>query len=312
MASSTDDRAASTPASGLAATAPHGPYRGRWGAARPAALAQLALPPGRMPLLHGTRPLKQWRYVGVYGPRLMLCVGLARVGVAHQSFWAVWDREARLLHERTRLSKGRVELSMEQPGRVRVADDAGGGTPIAIDLHVVEEDGVETVSPHGGAYVWTRKQGGVPARGTVRIGGERIELDGLAVVDDSAGYHARRTDWRWSAGVGRTADGRVAAWNLVDGIHDAAAGGSERTVWLDGVAQEASPALFAADLSAVSTPGDGGALRFASEAVRERRENMLLVRSSYRQPFGTFAGTLPGGAALAEGFGVMEQHSAVW
>jgi hypothetical protein len=51
--------------------------------------------------------------------------------------------------------------------------------------------------------------------------------------------------------------------------------------------------------------------------VRERRENLLVVRSEYRQPFGTFAGELPGFAGqapivLAEGWGVMEQHSALW
>ena len=34
--------------------------------------------------------------------------------------------------------------------------------------------------------------------------------------------------------------------------------------------------------------------------------------SDYRQPFGTFTGTLGGGVELAEGFGVMERHTARW
>lgn len=309
MASTTDDRAASPGPSAADPAAPFGPYRGLFAAARPPALAGLALPPARMPLRRGARPLKQWRYVGVYGPELMVCAGAVRVGVAHQAFWAVWERAARRLHERTRLSRGGVRLSMDEPGRLHVSDKAGG-VAIEIDLTFDETDGVETVSPHGRAYAWTRKQGGVPARGTVRIGDAVHALDALAVVDDSAGYHARRTDWRWSAGVGRTADGRSAAWNLVDGVHDAQAG-SERTLWLDGEPAEAAPAFFAADLSTVRTR-DGGDLRFASEAVRSRDENMLLVRSSYRQPFGTFSGRLPGGVELAEGYGVMEQHTAVW
>lgn len=310
MAPSTDERAATAGVSADGAPTLPAPLRGRYGDERPTALAGLALPPARMPLRRGARPLKQWRYVGVYGPELMICVGAVRLGVAHQAFWAIWDRGARRLHERTRLSSGGVELSMDRPGRLRVADKAGG-VPVEIELSFEEVDGVETISPHGGAYAWTRKQGGVPARGVVRIGGAERRLDGLAVVDDSAGYHARRTAWRWSAGVGRTADARVAAWNLVAGLHDAP-GASERTVWLDGEPVEAAPATFAADLSAVATPGDGGDLRFASEAVRERTENLLLIRSSYRQPFGTFSGLLPGGVALAEGFGVMEQHTAVW
>ncbi|HST38132.1 MAG TPA: DUF2804 family protein [Conexibacter sp.] len=297
----TSEGGASAPTPG-----PFGPYRGRYGAARPAPLSQLALPPARMPLRRGARPLKQWRYVGVYGEQLMLCVGSVRVGLAHQSFWAVWSRacEARL-RERTRLSRGGVELAIDRPGRVRVGD---GG--VEIDLLLDELDGVETICPHGGAYAWTRKQGGVRAHGEVVLDGIAHAVDACAVVDDSAGYHARRTAWRWSAGVGTTDDGRSAAWNLVEGINDPAAG-SERTVWLDGVPVETAPATFAHDLSAVAT-ADGGELRFAAEATRARDENLLLVRSSYRQPFGTFGGTLPGGVPLASGYGVMEQHTAVW
>jgi hypothetical protein len=57
---------------------------------------------------------------------------------------------------------------------------------------------------------------------------------------------------------------------------------------------------------------DGSALRFAPEATRSRSDNLLLLRSDYTQPFGTFAGALEGGLELAEGFGVMERHSARW
>ena len=34
----------------------------------PAAAAGLAVPPAHMPLIRGGRPLKRWRYVGIYGP----------------------------------------------------------------------------------------------------------------------------------------------------------------------------------------------------------------------------------------------------
>jgi hypothetical protein len=278
------------------------PHRGRYGERRPPSLQALALPPARMPAWRATRPLKQWRYVGVYGRDLMLCVGAARVGPARQSFWAVWDRNARELYERTRWGRGGVRL--DRPGLVLVEDR------VRIELALDESDGIETICPNGGAYAWTRKQGGVAARGTVTIDGVARPLDALAVIDDSAGYHARHTAWRWSAGVGRSRDGATAAWNLVDGVNDPPRD-SERTVWIDGAPAEAGVATFAEDLSAVRT-SDGAALRFAAEAVRERRDNALLLRSAYRQPFGTFAGVLPGGVALAEGFGVMEQHSAVW
>jgi hypothetical protein len=75
---------------------------------------------------------------------------------------------------------------------------------------------------------------------------------------------------------------------------------------VDGQPHEVAPCTFAPDLTSV----DG--LTFQAEAGPDRRQNLLLVRSRYRQPFGTFAGELPGGIALAEGFGVMEEHEAVW
>ncbi|MGB2710344.1 MAG: DUF2804 family protein [Conexibacter sp.] len=279
------------------------PHRGRYGSPRPPSLATLPLPPARMPGWRGTRPLKQWRYVGVYGPELMLCAGAARVGPGRQSFWAVWDRAAQRLHGRTRLRSGGVELG--RPGRVLVAD----GTT-RIELTLDEDNGVETICRDGDAYAWTRKQGGVRAHGEVRLDGVVHALDALAVIDDSAGYHARHTAWRWCAGVGRAADGRSLAWNLVEGINDPPHD-SERSVWVDGVPAEAGVATFADDLSHVRT-ADGADLRFAAEAVRERRESLLLVRSAYEQPFGTFAGTLPGGLVLADGYGVMERHVAAW
>jgi hypothetical protein len=105
--------------------------------------------------------------------------------------------------------------------------------------------------------------------------------------------------------VGEDASGRSLAWNLVSGVNDSRSG-SERTVWVDGDPREVPPCRFAADLSSVDD------LLFTAEAVRERDENLLLVRSRYRQPFGTFSGQLPGGIEVAQGYGVMEEHDVWW
>jgi hypothetical protein len=176
---------------------------------------------------------------------------------------------------------------------------------VAIDLALEEGDGVEVVSPHGRSYIWTRKQGGVRAHGTVALGGRVRAIDARAVIDDSAGYHARRTAWRWSAGVGVAVSGAQVAWNLVDGVHDAPEA-SERTVWIDGEPHEVGPVRFAPGLEAV------GDLRFSAEAVRASSENLVIMRSDYEQPFGTFSGGLPVAGELREGYGVMERHEVVW
>jgi hypothetical protein len=255
-----------------------------------------------MPARQGLRALKAWRYVGIFGPELMLCLGAVRVGPARQAFWALWDRQTSLLYERTVRGRGTVRL---EPGRARVADGR-----VELDIELAETDGIETICPSGESYAWTRKQGGIRARGAVAIDGRLRPVDAHAVIDDSAGYHQRSVQWRWSAGAGDARDGRSLAWNLVSGINDPPRD-SERTIWIDGEASEVGPTSFADDLSGVDF-AEGGELRFTAEAERVRRENMGLVRSSYRQPFGTFTGRLPGGIVLARGFGVMEEHDVRW
>ena len=243
-------------------------------------LLSLPLPPARMPLVRDRRPLKRWRYVAVYSPELMVCIGHARVAGMSQRWWAV------------ALPDG----SLFEGSRVRGE----------IDLAFDEGHGVEVVSPHGRSYIWTRKQAGIAVRGQVRVAGRTLMVDGpFGFVDESAGYHARHTSWRWSAGIGRARDGRAVAWNLIDGVHDSAVD-SERTVWIEGVPEEVGPVKFATDLSRV------GDLRFTEWSAREDHANRLIVRSDYRQPFGSFSGVLPGGVELDRGHGVMEWHDVRW
>jgi hypothetical protein len=275
----------------------------RWAAGTRPADAGVPLPPDRLPPLRGGRPLKRWRYVAAFSEHLMLCAATAQVGPARTSWWAVWDRERGALAERTRMGRGRVRFGAG--GRLDVRD---GDVAIALVVH--EGAGVESLNPHGRQYVWTRKQAARPAHGRVRVGGRTLALDGMAVVDETAGYHARETQWWWSAGVGRAADGTPVGWNLVSGVNDGPSA-SERSVWRGDDAHEVGPVAFAADLSSVAF-AEGGALRFAGEAVRERRDSLVVFASEYRQPFGAFAGSLPGIGRLHEGAGVMERHTARW
>jgi hypothetical protein len=254
----------------------------------------LAVPPARMPLVHGGRPLKRWRYVAAFSERFMLCAAVVRIGPARQEFWAVWDRERGALRERTRLKRGFVSFG---PGGAVVVSDG------SVEVRAVVEPGapVEVVSPHGDAWIWTRKQGGVRVRGTVAIDGEERVLDAFGCVDDSAGYHARHTAWRWSAGVGVAATGAAVAWNLVDGVHDAPVA-SERTVWFGGDPVEVLPVTFADDLGGVGF-GEGGGLVFTAEATRARRERLVIAGSDYVAPFGTFAGRCRVGSSWRRGSG---------
>jgi hypothetical protein len=153
----------------------------------------------------------------------------------------------------------------------------------------------------------------VRADGHLALDMQARPVTGFGLVDESAGYHARLTEWEWSAGVGSTPAGERVTWNLVRGVHDAAQM-SERTVWVDGAPDEVPPVRFSIDLDEV-WGSDGSTLLFTEEATRRRSENLGVIRSDYVQPFGRFGGTLPGGVVLADdppAFGVMERHRAVW
>jgi hypothetical protein len=289
--------------------------------------------------------------VGVFCEEMMACGARVQVGPARQSFWAVHVRGARAEpRERTRVlwRRGAVEFA---PGRIRIRDAGvlldlaleesegiqarcvhGGGRGDAVraweparDRATGLEDGPgasEYVANEsradglgldglGVGEVWTRKQAGVRARGTLSLDEHAPrEVQALAVIDDTAGYHLRQTEWWWSAGVGTSADGTALAWNLVQGVNDPAVG-SERAVWVAGDPSEPPPVRFAPDLSAI-VAADGSRLRFTAEGWRRHKENLVIVSSDYIAPFGTFAGTLPGGVPLASGLGVMEHHRAKW
>jgi hypothetical protein len=236
-----------------------------------------------MPMWRGGRPLKRWTWVGAFGPDMMLCAALARVGPLASSWWAVWDG--------TRL----VERTVRRPLAVSASRVLAG----EIDVGVQGGASIEVVSPHGSQYIWTRKRA---ARVTGVVRGRPVDLSGI--VDESAGYHARRTSWWWSCGVGVLASGAAVSWNLVDGVHDAAVS-SERTVWVDGEPREVGPVAF----DGLSGVGD---LRFTASAGRARRDRLLLVSSDYEAPFGSFSGSVPEAGELREGWGVMERHDARW
>ena len=247
----------------------------------------LPLPPARMPLLRGGRPLKRWRWVGAFGPDAMACATRVSIGGMPVAWWVVWDGER--LHERMHRRAGPVRM---EPGHVRTA---------GFDLRFEEDEGVEVVSPHGKQYIWTRKQGGIAVRGTVLgrpVRGPRVRRRHRRLP--RARHRVALVGRRRRRGVGR------AAWRGTWSRACTTASPSERTVWVDGTPHHVEPLPFADDLSAV------GDLRCEPVAVRAHRERLLLLASEYEMPFGRFSGSLPHAGPLREGWGVMERHKVRW
>ena len=273
------------------------PWRGP-GGERP----DLALPPARMPLRSHGQTRKRWRYVGFYDAQVMLCAARAQVGPLGQCFWALWDREGKRSYANTRLRPGSTEVRMDGPRIEIEAHD------LRAQLTLGDAAPVESICPSGSGWGWTRKRAGVPIEATIETPAGRWQLSGQGVDDESAGYQRRRTSWHWSAGVGQASDGRPVAWNLVEGINDPPAK-SERAIWVNGEPIEPAAVSFE-DPGAVRFES-GAQLDFTPGSERTRKDNFLVFRSQYRHLFGDFSGSLDG-LELAEGFGVMEQHDAVW
>jgi hypothetical protein len=273
------------------------PWRGP-GEGRP----ELPLPPAPMPLRSHGQTRKRWRYVGFYGPQVMLCAARAQVGPFSQCFWQFWDGEGNRRHANTRLRPGSTEVRMDG-GEIEI--DAAD---LRARLWLGDAAPVEAICPSGSGWGWTRKRAGVPIRGTIETAEGSWEVDGEGVDDESAGYQRRHTSWHWSAGIGRATDGRAVAWNLVEGINDPPTN-SERAIWIGGEPTEPAPVSFRG-LTGVEFTG-GSLLDFTPGSERARPDNFLVFRSKYRHLFGQFRGSLDG-VELAEGFGVMEEHEAVW
>lgn len=258
--------------------------------------------PASLPLFDHGQLRKRWRYVAVFADELMLCAARAEVGPTTQCFWVLWDRERRRQWAHTNPLPGSREVSFDGP---RLEIDGPG---LRATLELGEVTPIETTCPSGKSRAWTRKRAGMTVEGVIEIPGRRIAIAGRGIDDESAGHHQRRTHWRWSAGVGESVEGRNLAWNLVEGINDPPQG-SERAIWIEGVPSEPPPVRFQ-DLDGIDL-GDAGSLDFSSESAHARDDNYLLIRSRYRHRFGSFAGAL-GGLELAHGFGVMEEHDALW
>lgn len=216
-----------------------------------------------------------------------MCVGIARIGGAYQAFWAVHNRTTDAFRDRAALWPiVHFDSTSARFDGVNVAYQPAG-------------DPVEVVTLHGKYPIWTRKTP-VHVNGTI----DGVDIDSHGLLDESAGHHARVTRWFWSAGCGTSDSGAALTWNLVDGVHDSPTN-SERTLWVDGVPREVDPVEFTADLSRV------GELSFQAEAERARHDRMILIDSEYRQPFGTFTGSIAG-IPLQDGHGVMEYHDVRW
>lgn len=199
-------------------------------------------------------------------------------------------------------------------GRLRWKGEvlAAGGPPALTVISPLSGDGVVNV---------TQKWAGLLGFGTLSAGGRTYSLDGgVAGLDYSQGYLARHTTWRWAMGVGRMPDGTALGLNLAEGINDETDEVNENALWIGPRLVPLSRARFdfnrqdALDEWRVHTTGGEVELRFRPLFAHREARNLLLVRSRFTQPIGTFTGrlTLDGQELPVSLTGVTEEQDVLW
>jgi hypothetical protein len=167
----------------------------------------------------------------------------------------------------------------------------------------------------GGIANLTHKTLCLPARGEVRVAGQRFDLaDHHGALDHTSGLLARETNWRWAS----ASSARIGL-NLVEGFN----GPVENALWLDGRLCPAGEAVFEFDKSdyhkpwRVRTTNGMIDLIFTPEGSRRENKNLMLAASFYVQPIGVFRGTVRAAAGapaveVTDLVGVTEDHVARW
>ena len=253
---------------------------------------ELPLPPERMPAWRGGRPLKRWTWVGAFGPELMLCAAVARIGPATAAWWAVWDRAAQRFD--AALAAARRRARGDAVARARAGRDGargrrrGAGRGRLAARRAVHLDA--QARRRARARASCARPRGRRCRARRRVGRLPRAAHGVAVVGGrgDAGDAASRWRGTWSTAC-TTRPSR-----------------SERTVWVDGRAARGGRRS--------ASTGSRASAGCASPRRRRARgaSNLVLMSLRLRAAVRDLHGHAAGAGELREGWGVMERHAVAW
>ena len=306
-------------------------------------LALLARP-GPAGWLRQRARAKRWVYALAISDEVLAAVAIVEGGYFGGGFaWAQDRRSGALLFEasaaglpgrharvsghgwagaRARLATGALAAELRHDGAVfRLCAAGRGGFELDAVLDPFGAPAPFTfVAPVGGGGLRaTSKAACLAARGTVRVGGRTLRLDGgSGGLDFTAGILARDTSWRWAFATGRAA-GAPLGFNLCEGF-GVAADDSGENAGFSGRPYRLPPVAFTVGGATAPWRIAGGAgsleLLFHPTGAHAEARNLGLVRTRFVQVAGTFEGRVPGpdGEAVPISAlpGVVEDHRARW
>lgn len=283
--------------------------------------------------------LKRWVYAAVTTRDLYLAVAVVHLGYAASAFAYAYDGASRRILARRSWMGAPQAASVRRTAAgesiaswwthdawIRLAPAEGlevdaGDFRLDVELDAKAAPpaigAVARVAP--GRYDATEKRALLAARGTLRVGGRTLSLDGgLAGYDFTSGLLARHTRWRWGFALGWTQGGEPFGLNLVQGF----VGEAECAAWWRSELVPLAEGELRFDERRPASPWrvrtvDGAAdLTMTPGTVHEERKNLLLVRSRFAQPCGAWSGAiaLEGRSPLVidRALGVTEDQDVTW
>ncbi len=290
----------------------------------------------------------QFQFVGLMNEEIIAGIAIVDLKWVSNAFLYVYDLKTRQLHERSLLQPlavgtsieprpnsgnsyfrwlgDSVEMTSSDDGRQRHLKVSIGKT-IAMDVSVsqpAEFTPLRICSKAGyNGWVFTQKEAGLIAEGTVRCEGKTYQLNSQsasASLDWSCGYMRRETAWNWACFSGQLGDGKRIGLNLAAGVNET--GVTENCLWVDGALTKLNMAIFEFDRYQPEKPWrvktTDGLLELTFEPCGKREEkiDVFFMASNFKQMFGHFSGWVidaNGTKITLENVpGFMEDHYAKW
>lgn len=283
---------------------------------------------------------KRWVYAAVATEEMWFSLAIVRTGYAATAFAFAYDLQGnRMMLDRTAMGPAGVarvsddfhqqgEIATFSMGRTNLAVSRRGSSldlrarmgDLELDAAVDESAGppaITAIASLGEGLVnGTEKRALLGVRGAARVGQRRVTLDGgTAGYDYTHGLLPRHTRWRWAFALGKTTSGEPFGFNVVEGF----VGEAECAAFLgEEIAPIAEP-RFEFDVHEPMKPwrlvGEGMDLEFRPGGVHAQHTNLLIVKSRFIQPVGTFRGTVRAFGREIEVVGlpgVVEDQDVLW
>jgi len=275
---------------------------------------------------------KAWIFFGVYSPELFAGIAVVDAGMVSTAFaYLAVPAENIFIEDKMTLPLGFAEKfdpAMETEwtlGKFNIKTSGGqmiftsrGKLKLDIVAETNADAGLSFVCPSTDRpFNFTYKNLPMQVACKASYLGKSYEIAGkYGAIDFTKGYPPRETRWNWMSLIGELEDGTALGINLVDHFNnniENAAWIGEKKVLL-GEAQFSMQTPLDKNKWQIDTRSGSLHLIFTPLGARSEKLDMVVMKSLFTQPYGTFEGvmTVNGQQLKLKGQGVVEDHYAKW